>query len=196
MLMNKLEFWLMNNPFRSFVQKFEARRMRKMSDLKDGAVVLEIGCGQGVGTKLIAKHFNPKKIFAIDLDEKMIGRAKKKVQSKDVKFSVADASELPFNDGQFDAVFDFGIIHHIPNWRDCIKELYRVLKPGGQVTLEDLSIESFTNSLLGKILRRTLDHPYDDMYTRKEFYEAVKDVGFEVMAKRENFFLFNLVLRK
>jgi ubiquinone/menaquinone biosynthesis C-methylase UbiE len=54
-----------------------------------------------------------------------------------------DASKLDFPDGHFDAVFDFGIIHHIPNWKDCIQELKRVLKPNGEVILEELSIDTF-----------------------------------------------------
>jgi ubiquinone/menaquinone biosynthesis C-methylase UbiE len=54
-----------------------------------------------------------------------------------------DASKLDFPDNHFDAVFDFGIIHHIPNWKDCIQELKRVLKPNGEVILEELSIDTF-----------------------------------------------------
>ena len=41
----------MNNPVRSLIQKYEARRMRKMTNLKNGGKILEIGCGQGEGTK-------------------------------------------------------------------------------------------------------------------------------------------------
>lgn len=145
--MNKNEFWLMNNPARAFIQRFEARKLRKMSDLKEGKNILEIGCGQGVGTQLIKTYFKPQRIQAIDLDPKMIQRAKRRIKDSHVHFEVGDASQLRFKDNSFDAIFDFGIIHHIPNWRDCLKELYRVLKPGGQLIMEDLSIDTFQTRL-------------------------------------------------
>lgn len=192
--MNKVEFWLMNNPVRSLIQKYEVKRMRKMTRLKDGGKILEIGCGQGEGTKLIKKHFKPTQIHAIDLDEKMIKRAKKRVI--DAQFEIGDASKLRFKDKSFDAIVDFGIIHHIPNWEDCLKELYRVLKPEGEVILEDLSMETFTSNFFGKFLRLILDHPYKDMYTRKEFFECAKKVGFKVSLRKENWFWFNAILKK
>src|SRR3989338_4670507 len=128
MKLNKIEFFLMNNPVRAALQKKEAQKMRALSQLKKGAVVLEIGSGRGVGTKLIKKYFQPQKITAIDLDLKMIVIAKKRNKDPSITFQVGDAAKLPFENKQFDAVFDFGIIHHIPNWKDCLKELKRVLK--------------------------------------------------------------------
>lgn len=193
--MNKVEFWLMNNPIRAAIQRYEAKRMRDMTNYKGGNV-LEIGCGQGVGTKLIQKLFKPKKITAIDLDPKMVERAKERVKSKTIHFQQGDASKLTFKDDQFDAIFDFGILHHIPNWKDAIRELHRVLKPGGEVILEDLSIESFRLPIFGWLLYAILDHPYQQMYSRKEFYDFVEENDFKIEAKKQNIFWFNLVLRK
>lgn len=72
----------------------------------------------------------------------MIERAKRRVKVPHIAFEVGDASNLMFEDASFDAIFDFGIIHHIPNWQDSLKELHRLLKPGGQLILEDLSIDT------------------------------------------------------
>jgi len=193
--MNKVEFWLMNNPVRALIQRYEVRRLRNMTDFIGGDV-LEIGCGQGVGTILIARLFSPKKITAIDLDSKMIERSKRRVHLKHVHFEQGDASALRFENEQFDAVFDFGILHHIPNWKDAVHEIHRVLKPSGQFILEDLSSESFRLPLLGWILRVLLDHPYKAMYKRGEFFEFVQRNGFTVLGRRVNFFWFNLILIK
>ncbi len=184
--MNRLEFVLMNNPLRQLVQRtLEVKRMWKLARLQPGAsLVLEIGCGSGYGTKLIKKHFKPKHIEAIDLDPKMIKVAIQKNQDPSVTFSVGDAACLTYEDKTFDAIFDFGIIHHIPNWKDCLKELQRVLKPGGTLVLEDLSIETFTTRF-GKILRRLLVHPYDSMYTKKEFFHYLESQGFKIIHKAE-----------
>lgn len=193
--MNKIEFWLMNNPVRAFSQKFEARKLRQMSDLGEGKNVLEIGCGQGVGTRLIKEYFKPAAIHAIDLDPKMIQRAKRKVGDDHIAFEVGDASKLRFKDASFDAIFDFGIIHHIPNWRDALKELHRLLKPDGQLILEDLSIDTF-ETRIGKILRLFLDHPYKQMFKRKDFYKEIEALGFKVEKQYANPWWFGMVLSK
>ncbi len=178
MILNRFEFLLMNNPVRAFVQeKIEIRTLRKRSSLPVGMNILEIGCGRGVGTGLIQKYFQPQSIDAIDLDPRMITLARKRVRGPSLSFQVASATKLPFEHNSFDAVFDFGIIHHIPDWKNCLKELHRVVKPGGELILEDLSSESF-QTFFGRIYKKLLAHPYKEMYTEKEFVQEMKHLGF------------------
>lgn len=180
MKLNRIEFMLMNNPLRAVIQEYyEARILRSLSSTMNADRALEIGCGNGNGTKVIKKLFSPKSIVAIDLDERMIEIAQRRNKDGSVGYKVMDASNLEFPDDHFDAIFDFGIIHHIPNWRRCIKEIYRVLKPGGEVILEDLSRESFAMGM-GKLWRKILDHPYRDMYTALQFTEYLKESGFSI----------------
>lgn len=187
MRLNKAEFLLVNNPVRHIIQdKYEAKIFRSMSSITNIERALEIGCSTGYGTKIIKKHFNPKKIIAIDLDEQMIRIAQKRNTDATVSFKAMDASRLDFPDNYFDAIFDFGIIHHIPNWRDCLKELKRVLKPNGEVILEEASIESFTKDI-GKLWRKILDHPYHQMFTPDEFTNFMAETGFRI----ENYKTFN-----
>lgn len=199
MLMNKTEFWLMNNPVRRASMRLEARKLRRMSPAEFPTQVLEIGSGEGQGTKNILRYWQPKKIDAIDLDPKMIARAKKRVGDKRVAFRVGDAADLSFaKNNTYDAIFDFGIIHHIPNWQDCLKELHRVLKPGGYLHIEDGSIEAFTRTGFGRFLRRILDHPYEQMYTKKAFEQELNQLGFETINADEltKVHMFWKVLRK
>ena len=67
--------------------------------------------------------------------------AKKKIRTKNIEYSVMDATNLSFKNNFVDAVFDFGIIHHIPDWKKCIKEVHRVLKPNGEFLIEDFFLE-------------------------------------------------------
>ena len=186
MKLNKIEFLLMNNPIRGYIQeKVEVRRLRTLSSLEPHKNVLEIGCGNGTGTKLIQKYFKPEKIHAIDLDQRMIEKAVKKNMDSTISFAVGDATKLQFENNQFDAVVDFGIIHHIPNWEKCLEELKRVLKPGGELILEDLSIDTF-NTLPGRVYRLFLAHPYAQMYTTNQFITYLKKLQFEI-AVQERF---------
>lgn len=185
MILNKLEFALMNNPLRRFIQdKIEIKELRSRSSLPPHKAILEIGCGSGYGTRLIQRYFQPTKIEAVDLDPRMIVLARKRVQDPTISFRVGSATKLPFKSNTFDAVIEFGIIHHIPNWKKAVEELYRVLTPGGELLLEDLSAETFETPL-GKWYKRFLDHPYKKMYRRDEFIDYLQSVGFQIIVQKQ-----------
>jgi len=61
MKLNKLEFLAMNNPIRAFIQdQYELKILRAMTPVNNAQMVLEIGCGNGYGSRLIQKYFSPK----------------------------------------------------------------------------------------------------------------------------------------
>ncbi len=184
MKLNKIEFSLMNNHLRNIIQEHvEIKRLRKLSTLPSNKIVLEIGCGTGNGSKLIKKYFQAKKIYASDLDKRMIEIAKKKNSDTLISFEVQNATKLKYKSNSFDAIFDLGVIHHIPNWKDSLKELKRVLKPKGQLIIEDLSSETFSTSF-GKLMRKILDHPYNSMYKEEEFVEYLEKIGFKIVVHK------------
>ncbi|HEX9666744.1 MAG TPA: class I SAM-dependent methyltransferase [Thermodesulfobacteriota bacterium] len=184
MILNKIEFSFINSRTRAFIQdKFELKDIRRLSSLPSNKVVLEIGCGNGTGARLIKRYFSPLKIYAVDLDQRMISMAKRYNADDSIIFELGDATKLRFMDEQFDAVFDFGVIHHIPNWEDCVRELNRVLKISGELIVEDFSIETFETAT-GKILRKLTNHPYERMYRRKDLIECMKNSGFEIMQEK------------
>ena len=180
--MNSIEFWAINNPLRALIQKhYEAPRLRAASS-GNASSVLEIGCGQGVGAKIIYELFRPQSYIGIDLDPRMIRRARQKAADlPNAEFMEGDASSLAFPDESFDLVVDFGIIHHIPNWQDALAEVHRTLKARGEFLFEELSVETW-NKGIGKPLKRVLDHPYDDMFRKHEFVNRLKELGFETEA--------------
>jgi ubiquinone/menaquinone biosynthesis C-methylase UbiE len=180
MKLNQLEFFLVNSPIRAYIQeKYELPILMNMLTSKTFDSVLEIGCGNGNGTKLIKKYFNPTHITAIDFDEKMIQIAKRTVHDEITNFQVMDASTLDFPNESFDAIFDFGIIHHVPNWKDCIEELRRVLKKGGKLILVEFSLDTFSG-FPGAIYRSLLKHPYEQMFSTEEFVKHLENVEFKI----------------
>ena len=138
MKLNAIEKALMNNPVRSAVQRrYEGPILLSLGGPASGERVLEIGCGRGVGTQIILERFGADHVTAFDLDPDMVERARRRLapEGDRVEVEVGDAEHIDAPDGDFDAVFDFGIIHHILNWRAAVKEVARVLRPGGRLAL-------------------------------------------------------------
>ena len=61
-----------------------------------------------------------------------------------------------------------------------MKELKRVLKPNGQIIIEDLSIETFSTPF-GKLMKKILKHPYTSMYKEDEFVKHLEKIGFKIV---------------
>jgi ubiquinone/menaquinone biosynthesis C-methylase UbiE len=107
-------------------------RRRKVLDLF-GQVrgnVLDVGCGPGVMTdEMLARACS---FWGIDPSENMIAIARSRVgPDADARFVQGDAGRLPFDDNFFDAVLCMGVIDSVPDGSQAIREMVRVLKPGG-----------------------------------------------------------------
>ena len=172
----------MNNPVRAFIQRhYEAPRLAQLANRKADNV-LEIGCGQGAGARIIFDLFRPGRYSGIDLDPRMIRRAiKRSTALTNATFVEGDVSQLEFADSTFDLVVDFGIVHHVPNWRDALAEIHRVLQVGGEFLFEDLSLDTWERGI-GIPFRKILDHPYDKMFRKQEFVDELESLGFVVDA--------------
>jgi len=97
--------------------------------------ILEIGCGNGYGGYLL-NQLGPKSYIGLDVMEEQIVIARRKYPQ--YQFIVQDATDLSqFADASKDVVIIFGVLHHIPEWRKVIDEIIRVLKPNGQLFLEE-----------------------------------------------------------
>src|SRR3989338_5423429 len=163
MILNWLEKAMMNNPLRMAMQRyFEVPRLLKMGEKMKGGLALEVGCGRGVGTTFIFKYFSADRVHAFDLDPQMVALDKKRLRKYQHHVSIwaGDVCRIPAKDNTYDAVFDFGIIHHVPEWQDAIHEIYRVLKPGGRFYAEEVLKKYITHP----IWKRLLDHPQTNRF--------------------------------
>jgi ubiquinone/menaquinone biosynthesis C-methylase UbiE len=99
--------------------------------------ILDVGTGTGFLAILLAELGHD--VVGIDLSEKMLERAKKKADEKglDIEFMIADAENLPFDDGEFDAVINRHLLWTLPNPQKAINEWSRVVKKGGKVVAID-----------------------------------------------------------
>lgn len=184
MLLNRVETALMNNPVRAAIQRhFEARRLLRMGGPMRGGRALEIGCGRGVGTQLILELFGADSVDAFDLDPHMVALTRRRLAARHsrVRVWVGDASAISTVDASYDAVFDFGIIHHVPDWRRVLSEVHRVLAPGGTFYCEEV-LRPF---IVHPITRRLLEHPLNDRFDSAGFARALEASGLEPLATAE-----------
>jgi arsenite methyltransferase len=112
-----------------------------LGPINKGDVVLDIGCGAGVDTIIAAMMVGPTgKVVGIDIVPEMLQRAESSLAMTDlqnVTFRRASGEDLPFADAEFDAVISNGVINLIPDKAVLLKEVRRVLKPGGRLMLAD-----------------------------------------------------------
>ncbi len=181
MILNKFEFIAMNNPLRARIQRqFEAQRFLKMAGSVSAGHALEIGCGRGVGVEIIFDVFSAGTVDAFDLDPKMVELAGQRLESRGDRVSlwVGDATHIEAPESTYGTVFDFGIVHHIPEWRKAVAEVYRILKPGGLFFAEEVLLAF----IFHPVWRRLLDHPQEDRFDHEQFKSSLREVGFSVVA--------------
>ncbi len=157
-----------------YIHEFAQFRMAK------GLRVLEIGVGMGADFLEWLKA--GAQASGVDLSEASIDRARRRCElaGYQADLQAADAEHLPFADSSFDVVYSYGVMHHSPDTPQCVREAYRVLKPGGRAKLMVYHHPSLTGAMLwlrhglwrGKSLRRTvfdyLESPGTKSYTRCE----------------------------
>ncbi len=183
MLLNRFEKAVVNNAIRAALQRrFEARSLLELGGRMNGGLALEAGCGRGVGAAIILEDFGAGRVDAFDLDPHMVRLARRRLEARGnrVRLWVGDVCCIPVPGETYDAVFDFGIIHHVPAWRDALAEIRRVMKPGGRF----YAAEVLARLILHPVARRLLDHPLADRFDAQGFSDALQRHGFRLLGVR------------
>ncbi len=184
MKLNSIERLVVNNPLRRAGQFLEMQWFSRRLPVSQGARILEIGCGRGAGAQLIIEKFSPDLLCLMDLDIQMISRARNflaTTKENNISYLNAGATFLPFNPHTFDAILGFGFLHHVLEWQQSIKEIARVLRPGGTYYMEELYPEIYQNL----VTRRLLVHPETNRFDSLDLINAIKNEGLDIAHKRE-----------
>ncbi|MBI2390372.1 MAG: class I SAM-dependent methyltransferase [Deltaproteobacteria bacterium] len=182
--LNAIEYAAMQSPVRRVVQRrwelatFERLLDRAGVDLQ-GARILDAGCGSGYGLELLQQRFTPARLVGFDLMPEQMERARARaVPGAEVR--VGDITKIDEPDGAFDAVFLFGILHHVPAWRAALVELARVLTPGGVLCVEEVhgraawAIDTFF----------FFSHPREAAFGWPAFRQGLDDAGFSILGEQ------------
>jgi ubiquinone/menaquinone biosynthesis C-methylase UbiE len=100
-----------------------------------GAEVLEVGCGTGVLTRVLAALPAVERVVGVDIADALLDRARE--LAPDIEFAQADARSLPFADERFDVVVFDSTFSHVPEPERAVAEAFRVLRPEGLLAAFD-----------------------------------------------------------
>lgn len=118
-------------------EDLEHRLLFRLAGPVEGRDVLDVGCGDGT----LARAFSASggaRVIGCDADARMIARAVQRQDASCPAFLVADAAQLPFADASFDVVSIVTVLAFIPEPGAALREIVRVLRPGGTLVLGDL----------------------------------------------------------
>jgi ubiquinone/menaquinone biosynthesis C-methylase UbiE len=95
--------------------------------------VLDIACGTGYGSQLMAK--TAKNVYGVDLSAESVAYATENYGAKNIEFLTGDAVKIPLPDQTVDVVVSYETIEHVPNYQAFLDEIKRVMKPGGTLII-------------------------------------------------------------
>ena len=120
-------------------------------DVRGCRRILDAGCGNGRYSRFLLEHADPGALItAFDLSPNMLRRAQRRLSSDRITFAIADLTHLPYADGLFDAAVCGWVLEHLPDPRLGLRELARVLSPGGRLLLLTTE-DNFTGRWCGRL---------------------------------------------
>ncbi len=180
MRLSQAEFEGMSHPARRFFHRHVEHRVFLWLGLDvAGKNVLEIGCGNGYGALLLSEQ-RPASYHGVDLMTEQIELAQRR-ELPGFSFSAMDATHLDgIESASKDVVVIFGILHHIPAWRDAVAEVRRVVRPGGLFFFEE------PDRRVIALWDRCFDwgHHPDAGFRLGELEAAVEEAGLSIEGRR------------
>src|SRR5262245_16756276 len=139
-------------------------------DVRGCKAILDAACGNGRYSRLLLRRADPDALLtSFDLSHRMLLRARARLRNARVTHAVADLTRLPYADARFDAVVCGWVLEHLPDPRSGLRELARVMAPGGKLLLL-CTEDTFTGRWCGRLWHcRT--------YKREELRAACAECG-------------------
>jgi ubiquinone/menaquinone biosynthesis C-methylase UbiE len=159
------------------------RTLVEQAELADAHRVLEIGSGTGNLT-LRAKRSRPRAdVIGVDPDPLALARARRKLHGQTgIRFDHGYAQKLPYADGEFDRVLSSLMLHHLDSdaKASAAAEVFRVLRPGGQLHLVDADAEATEHD--GRIARFVARRQHAAAHFEEPIPELLSAAGFDCTA--------------
>jgi ubiquinone/menaquinone biosynthesis C-methylase UbiE len=168
-----------------FLEPYALELVRRMNPSQLN-FVLEIACGTGALTKHLIKILRPGTLTASDLSSNMLEFAKQKFPNQEISWILADASQLPFENDQFDLVIcQFGYMF-APDKQQAFREAHRVLRKGGSLPFDTWDEVKYNgvNQLVQQLFTQTFGElpqecfvPFS-LHDPRQIHSMLEDEGF------------------
>lgn len=185
--MNK-KLWDLYAPIYKLAMKADHRiyefMYSRIPDVIRGKDVLEIATGPGLLAKEVA--YAAKHMTATDYSEGMIAEAKKGYCPANLRFEIADAMDLPYENDSFDIVLIANALHIVPDPEKVLREIDRVLRPDG-ILIAPTFVEH-KGTALSRIWSRILELAgvrFEHQWSADEYVRFLEEHGWHVDLKRE-----------
>ena len=126
------------NPLRKLI--LSPKKLAKRLDLRKNSIVLELGPGPGYFSPEVARSIPAGKLILVDIQQEMLDMARKRLEKRgiaNVEYIKGDATSLPVDSESFDVVFLISVLGEVPERNKCLRELYRVLRPKGLLSITE-----------------------------------------------------------
>jgi ubiquinone/menaquinone biosynthesis C-methylase UbiE len=159
--------------------------------------VLDIGTGRGFTAVELARR--GASVTTVDMSEEMLSSAHLLAVDSGVadriEFHLADAGDLPFEEGSFEVVTMINVLHHLEQPGMVLPEIARVIMPGGRLIVSDFTVEGF--GILEEIHREDgRSHDKHSGETVEDFTRRLGDVGMKCVARDRRFHQYVVVAEK
>ncbi len=156
--------------------------LEKVDNLEN-LFILDVGCGPGFLARELASRSLKNEVIGIDTSTIAVKMARKNTKSlKNVSFVIGSVVKLPFPKDYFDIVICKDTLHHFSNVKTAIKEMFRVVKPGGFLYIHDLR-RDVPNYLLKRvtpphsITEKLIFYSTRAAYTKEELNSILRKLG-------------------
>ena len=163
------------------------RKLIQQANIQPKMKVLDLGCGTGTLTLMLKRAHPEAEVTGMDGDPQVLDIAREKSRGTDIQWDEGLASFLPYPDSVFDRVVTSLVIHHLvtDDKRRAFKEIYRVLKPSGELHILDFGApHSSLTRFITKYMRR-LEETADNFDGKIPLF--VTEAGFSEVKEAQNF---------